>query len=70
MSAAATQEPKAVLATLVGFDTTSAPSNLPPVDRVEDFAGAQGATVEGVPDETGRRPRSGSASAPPTGRAR
>lgn len=46
---------KAVLATLVGFDTTSARSNLPLIDWAEDFCRGHGAAVERVTDETGEK---------------
>ena len=47
--------PRDILATLVAFDTTSALTNLPLVDWVQDFAQAHGAAVERVVDETGEK---------------
>lgn len=50
-----TSSPKDILATLVAFDTTSALSNLPLIDWVQDFAESHGAAVERVTDEAGRK---------------
>lgn len=47
--------PREILETLVAFDTTSALTNLPLVDWVQDFAERHGAAVERVPDETGEK---------------
>ena len=49
------QDPAAILATLVAFDTVSHRSNLPLIDWVEDFARGHGAAVERVTDETGAK---------------
>ncbi|MEM8856044.1 MAG: acetylornithine deacetylase, partial [Pseudomonadota bacterium] len=45
----------AILAALVGFDTTSRNSNLPLLDWVEDYLSPYGATCERVFDETGTK---------------
>ncbi len=52
---AAEPTPRTILETLVAFDTTSALTNLPLVDWVQDFAEGHGAAVERVPDETGEK---------------
>ena len=47
--------PRDILETLVAFDTTSALTNLPLVDWVQDFAEGRGAAVERVVDDAGEK---------------
>jgi acetylornithine deacetylase len=51
----AEQEAVGILARLVGFDTTSAKSNLACVDFVRETLAAQGVESRIIPDETGRK---------------